>query len=55
MKNVAEVEENSLAFKIDDYYSKKTTIPTRLMVDAGATSHIIRDAKKAKIYDQTFQ
>ena len=46
MKKVADVEESSFAFKIDDYYPRKTTIPTRLMVDEGVTRHIIRDANE---------
>ena len=49
MKKV-DMEESS--FKIDDYYPRKT-ISTGLMVDAGVTSHIIRDAKKFKNYNQT--
>ena len=32
-----------------------TTIPMRLIVDVGVTSHIIRDAKEFKNYDQSFQ
>ena len=55
MKMVANVEESLFAFKIDNYYPRKTTIPTEPMVDAAATTRILRDAKKFKNYDQTFQ
>ena len=55
MKKVADLEESSFTFKVDGYYPRKMTVPTELMVDAGATSHIIKDAKKLKNYDQTFQ
>ena len=50
MKKVADVEESSFAFKMDDCYLRKTTIQRGLMVDAEATSQIIRDAKKIKIH-----
>ena len=46
MKKVADVEESLFVFKMDDYYQRKTTVPTRLLVDAGATSRIIRDERK---------
>ena len=49
------MEECSFALKIDDHYLKKITVSTRLLVDAVATPHIIRDGKKFKNYDQTFQ
>ena len=55
MKKVIDVEESSFAFKIDDYYLRNTTVPTGLMVDTGAAAHIIKDAKKLKNYNQTFQ
>ena len=55
MKNVADLEESSFAFKMDDFYRRKTTVCTRLMVDARATIHIIKNAKKLKNYNQTFQ
>ena len=55
MKKVADVEESLFTFKMDDYYLRKMTIPMGLLVNAGATSHIIRDTKKFKNYDQTFQ
>ena len=55
MKKVEDVEESSFGFKVDDCYPRKTTVSTRLMVDAGATSHIIRGAKKSKNYDQSLQ
>ena len=48
-KKVADVEESSFTFKIDNDNPRKVTIPT------GATSHVISDAKKFKNYDQTFQ
>ena len=46
MENVGDLEESSFAFKIDDYYQRETSILTELIVDAGATSCIIRDSKK---------
>ena len=55
MKSLAYAKESSFAFKMDDYYLRKTTVPMGLLVNAGATSHIARDAKKLKNYDQTFQ
>ena len=55
MKKAEDVEECSLAFETNDYYQRKITVLTGLMADLGATSHIIRDAKKFKYYDQTFQ
>ena len=55
MKKVPDMEESLFAFKIDDYNLRKTIVPMGLMVDAGAISHIIQDAKKFKNYDQTLQ
>ena len=55
MKKVADMEERSFAFKIDDNYQRKTAVPTELLVDAGVTSHIIKDAKKFRNHDQTLQ
>lgn len=40
-------EESSFAFKIDDY-QQKTVLSKGLMVDAGATSHIINGIKNLK-------
>ena len=54
MKKAADVEECSFAFKMDDYYLRKIIVLTGLLVNTGATSHIIRNAKKFKNYDQTF-
>ena len=55
MKKLTNKEKCSLAIKMNDYYLRKMTVTMGLLVDAGATSHIIREAKKFKNYDQTFQ
>ena len=44
-EKVAGVEISSFTFKIEDYYPRKMMIPTGLMVNARATSHIIREVK----------
>ena len=49
------MEECLFAFIMDEYYSKKIIEFMGLLVDEGATSHISRDSKKFKIYNQTFQ
>ena len=53
MKKAADMEE--CLFKMNDFYVRKTTVLTRLPVDTGATTCIIRDAKKLKNYDRTCQ
>ena len=46
MKKVADMEKKLFVSKIDDYFRRKTTVSTGLMVDSGVISYIIRDAKK---------
>ena len=50
----AAVEDCSFVFKINDQ-QEKTVIRKGLMVDAGATSHIIKDISKFKTFDDSFQ
>ena len=53
MKRVADMEESSFAFKMDDYYLKKTTVLTELL--GRRKSYEVSDAKTFLNYDQTFQ
>ena len=55
LEKVEDVEESSFAFKMNDYNLRKTKLPKGLLVDAGAISHIIRDTKEFKNYDQIFK
>ena len=53
MKATAE-EDSSFVFKINDR-PQRTVESKRIMVDTGATSHIIRDIEKFKNFDDSFQ
>lgn len=55
MKIVADVRKSLFDFKINDDYKQETIIPKRLMFDTEATSHIIKDVKKFKKCNKTFQ
>ena len=50
----AAVEGSSFVFKINDR-PQRTVESKRIMVDTGATSHIIRDIARFKNFDDSFQ
>ncbi len=52
MKAAAE-EDSSFVFKINDR-PQRTVESKRIMVDTGATSHIIKDIERFKHFDDSF-
>ena len=50
----AEEEDNLFVFKINDR-PQRTVESKRIMVDTGATSHIIKDIERFKNFDNSFQ
>ena len=53
-KQATDTEEHTFVFKLDEYQMRELK-HKGLMVDTGATSHIIRDIGKFKNFDNTFQ
>ena len=54
IKAAAEEKDSSLVFKINDR-PQSTVESKRIMVDTGATSHIIKDIERFKNFDDSFQ
>lgn len=54
MKQITNTDNHKFAFKISDCQVREL-IQKELMVDTGATPHIIMDIEKSKTFDELFQ